>query len=75
MFPDMSPTDGPIIMDEKQTVEMIKETSAKCKVIVLHMDALDHCQTSRTILRNVTNHSAIAHDKLIIPEDGELFSL
>ena len=75
MFPNMSHTDGPIIMDEKQTVEMIKETSAKCKVIVLHMDALDHCQTSRTILRNEANHFAISHDKLIIPEDGEVVSL
>ena len=75
MLPDMSPTDGPIIMDEKQTVKMMQEAPEKCKVIAVHMDALDHCQTSRTILRNEANHSAIAHDKLIITEDGELFSL
>ena len=45
------------------------------KVLAVHMDALDHCQTSRTILRNEANHFAISHDKLIIPEDGEVVSL
>lgn len=75
IFPEMSPTDGPIIMDEKQTVEMVKGVSDKCKVIAVHMDALDHCQTSRTILRNEADHDGIAHDKLIIPEDGEVVSL
>ena len=35
------------------------------------MDAIDHCQTTREILRNEARHRKIDMNRLIIPEDGD----
>lgn len=64
----------PIIMDEAQTMALISE-SGKAKVIAVHMDALDHCRTTRTSLSQKAIESNIGADKLIIPQDGEVIRL
>lgn len=40
----------PIIMDERQTMALLQE-SDDIPVIAVHMDAVDHCMTTREILR------------------------
>jgi len=64
----------PIIMDEMQTMALIA-ASGKAKVIAVHMDALDHCRTTRSSLRQKAAESNIETDKLIIPQDGEVIDL
>jgi L-ascorbate metabolism protein UlaG (beta-lactamase superfamily) len=64
----------PILMDEDQTMALIKE-SGKAKVIAVHMDALDHCRTTRTSLRQKADESSIENGKLLIPQDGEEIEL
>jgi len=62
--------DTPILMDEEQTISLIK-ASGKAKVIAVHMDALDHCVTTRTSLQQKARLLNIEKDKLIVPGDGE----
>lgn len=64
----------PIIMDEAQTMALIGE-SGKAKVIAVHMDALDHCRTTRNSLKQKAVEFNIGKDKLIIPQDGEVIAL
>lgn len=63
-------SDTPIIMNEMQTMALIA-ASGKAKVIAVHMDALDHCFTTRAILKKKASELKIGQDKLIIPQDGE----
>ncbi|MCF2443368.1 MBL fold metallo-hydrolase [Dyadobacter sp. CY345] len=65
---------SPILMDEVQTMALIRE-SGKAKVIAVHMDALDHCRTTRAKLSQMANEMNIAKTKLIIPQDGEILNL
>lgn len=67
-------SDTPIIMNETQTMALIA-ASGKAKVIAVHMNALDHCFTTRAILKKKAAELKIAKDKLIIPEDGEKLTL
>ena len=60
----------PIIMDEKQVMALIQE-SGKAKVIAVHMDAVDHCRTTREVLCKEAKRNNVSADKLIIPKDGE----
>ena len=39
------------------------------------MDAVDHCCTTKAVLRNEAKKMNIGNDKLLIPEDGEIISL
>lgn len=62
---------GPLVMDERQ-VETLLRSWAKGKVIVTHLDCVDHATVSRTDLRN---HFASRTDlvpRLVIPEDGDI---
>lgn len=63
-----------IIMDEAQTMALIAE-SGKAMVIAVHMDALDHCRTTRSSLRLKASELNIGTDKLIIRQDGESIGL
>ncbi len=60
----------PIILDEAQTMDLIWH-SGKAKVIAVHMEALDHCRTTRDSLKQRATDYKIGTDKLIIPQDGE----
>ncbi len=64
----------PIIMDERQVMALIQE-SGNAKIIAVHMDAVDHCLTTRAVLRKEAKKMKIGNDKLLIPEDGEIISL
>ncbi|MBG6234403.1 L-ascorbate metabolism protein UlaG (beta-lactamase superfamily) [Pedobacter sp. CAN_A7] len=64
----------PIIMNEEQTMTLIGE-SGKAKVIAVHMDALDHCRTTRRSLKLKAAEFNFGIDKLLIPEDGEVIKL
>jgi Zn-dependent hydrolase len=75
IIPALSSTFGTLIMNEKDVVSMIKESPSKCRFIAVHMDAIDHCQTTRSILRNEADKAGITKDKLMIPEDGEIILL
>jgi L-ascorbate metabolism protein UlaG (beta-lactamase superfamily) len=66
--------DSPIIMDEMQTMSLISN-SGKAKVIAVHMDALDHCRTTRSSLSKKAAEFKIGTDKLLIPKDGEVINL
>lgn len=59
-----------ILMDEHNVVDLVKY-APNAKVMAIHMDALDHCQTTRTTLRNKAKSE---HINIIIPEDGEVVS-
>ena len=74
-FPEYSKTDGSIIPDEREVVEMLKTLPSHIKLIAVHMDAIDHCQTTRTILRNEIQQHGMDMNRLIIPEDGEIVLL
>lgn len=64
----------PIIMDEAQTMALVA-ASGKAKVIAVHMDALDHCRTTRATLRQQAAARRISPKKLLIPQDGETIAL
>lgn len=64
----------PILMDEEQSMELLK-ASGEAKVIAVHMDALDHCRTTRNSLRQKAGESGFGREKLIIPQDGEVVKL
>lgn len=66
--------DTPILMDEEQTISLLK-ASGNAKVIAVHMEALDHCKTSRSTLKERVNTENIKKDRLIIPKDGEQIRL
>ena len=64
----------PIIMDERQVMALIQE-SGDAKIIAVHMDAVDHCRTTRAVLRKEAKRMNVGSDKLLIPEDGETLFL
>ncbi len=64
----------PILMDEKQTMSLIN-ASGNAKIIAVHMEALDHCVTTRSSLQQKAVENNIPADKLFIPKDGEVLIL
>jgi L-ascorbate metabolism protein UlaG (beta-lactamase superfamily) len=64
----------PIMLNEEQTLALVK-ASGQAKVIATHMDALDHCLTTRASLQSKADEAGIASDKLLIPQDGERIEL
>lgn len=61
---------GPLVMDERQ-IELLLRSWTKGKVIVTHLDCVDHATVSRADLRNHFAHRADLIPRLIIPEDGD----
>jgi len=64
----------PIIMDEKQVMQLIS-ASGKAKIIAVHMDALDHCRTTRLTLSEEAKKNSVGENKLVILKDTEIFTL
>ena len=60
IFPTISKTEGPIIPNEAETMQIIDECSPNTRFIAVHMDAIDHCQTTRAILRNEARHHGVS---------------
>lgn len=71
VFPEISKHFGPIIPDEKEVMTMLDELPSDIRLIAVHMDAIDHCQTTRAILRNEAKQHNADMNRLIIPEDGQ----
>ena len=60
----------PIIMDTAQTL-LTCAAAPKAVVVAVHMEALDHCTVSRSMLRNSADSAGIDPSRLLIPSDGE----
>ena len=71
----LSIEDGTLIMNEKDVVAMVKASPVNTRFIAVHMEAIDHCQTTRSILRNEADRAGISKEKLLIPADGEVIEL
>ncbi len=59
----------PILMPIQEQLDFIR--TAPGKVIAVHLDAFNHCLTTRDILRDAVSREGLSH-KVMIPEDGEL---
>jgi L-ascorbate metabolism protein UlaG (beta-lactamase superfamily) len=59
----------PILMPLNELLDFIK--TAPGKVIAVHLDAFNHCLTTRDILRDAVSKEGLS-DKVMIPADGEL---
>jgi len=60
----------PIIMDAEQTLTTLNASPAAV-VVAIHLEALDHCNVSREMLRQMGDAAAISASRLMIPKDGE----
>ena len=59
----------PILMPLNEQLDFIR--AAPGKVIAVHLDAFNHCLTTRAILRDAVSKAGLSH-KVMIPADGEL---
>jgi L-ascorbate metabolism protein UlaG (beta-lactamase superfamily) len=59
----------PILMPIDEQLDFIR--NAPGKVIAVHLDAFNHCLTTRDMLRDAVSREGLSH-KVMIPEDGEL---
>jgi hypothetical protein len=62
----------PILMPIQEQLDFIR--TAPGKVIAVHLDAFNHCLTSRDILRDAVSKEGLSH-KVMIPADGELMEI
>jgi len=62
----------PILMNLSEQMDFIK--SAPGKVVAVHLDAFNHCLTSRASLRDALSKQGLT-EKVVIPSDGELIEL
>ena len=62
----------PILMPLYEQLDFIR--TAPGKVIAVHLDAFNHCLTSRNILKDAVSKEGLS-GKVIIPADGELLEL
>jgi L-ascorbate metabolism protein UlaG (beta-lactamase superfamily) len=63
-----------IIMDAEQVLGVCR-LAPNAQVIATHMEALDHCMTSRRALHDAARHADISDAQLKIPADGEAVKL
>jgi hypothetical protein len=59
----------PILMPVNELLDFIR--TAPGKVIAVHLDAFNHCLTTRDILRDAVSKEGLS-GKVMIPADGEL---
>lgn len=69
-FPGMRP----IIMDAPQTIQVAK-TAPEATIVAVHMESLDHCGVTRSMLRMEAKKSGVDASRLLIPADGETIIL
>ena len=65
---------GPIVMDAAQTITVC-QAAPSAVVIATHLEALDHCKTSRKDLQLAAEESGIDPHRLLILDDGELVEI
>lgn len=64
----------PIIMDAPGTLAALRaglKAEPEAVVVAIHLEALDHCETSRDELRSLAEKEGVSSAKLFIPADGE----
>ena len=64
----------PIMLNEEQTLTLV-QVSGSAKVIAMHMDALDHCLTTKATLQKAADETGTTSEKLLIPLEGERIDL
>ena len=65
-------TDGlPITMDAEDVVDLRERTDAT--VLAVHVDAINHCLTTREDLRAALDAAAVG--EVLLPDDGETVSV
>jgi hypothetical protein len=57
-------------MDASQTIEAARH-SPDSTIVAIHLEALDHCMTSRQELRNAAAAAGLKSSQILIPQDGE----
>lgn len=62
-----------LLMGEEEIIEIAK-LAPNAKIIAIHMEALDHCTTSRESLRKKASEAGISEEQLIIPVEGEVIT-
>ncbi len=65
---------GLIIMDAAQTVALA-QAAPEARIVAIHLDALDHCHTTRADVRAAAERAGIDPARLLIPADGETLVL
>ena len=65
--------DTAMIMGKEDVLKCV-EFHNKCKVIAVHMDAINHCMHTRAMVREFIKEKKI-EDKVFVPEDGEIVNL
>lgn len=60
-----------ILMDENSVIALAK-FAPNAKIMAVHMEALDHCHTTRQILQDAADAENI---DILIPQDGETMTL
>jgi L-ascorbate metabolism protein UlaG (beta-lactamase superfamily) len=65
---------GPIIMETAQTITVCK-TIPSATVIATHLEALDHCKTTRMALEKTAEEAGIEPSHLLIPGDGKVVEI
>lgn len=63
-----------IIMDALQTVNVAQQ-APDSTIVATHMEALDHCTTTRLALRDAATQAGISEGRLLIPVDGDMLTL
>ncbi|MFC4425483.1 MBL fold metallo-hydrolase [Deinococcus navajonensis] len=63
-----------IIMDAQQTLEVAR-AAPQATVVATHLEALDHCATTRQMLRDAATAAGISSTRLRLPQDGEALTL
>jgi len=64
----------PVIMDEKQTIEVAK-LATKSTIIAVHLESIDFNRATRKSLRKYADENGITKEQLLIPLDGEEIKL
>lgn len=65
---------APIIMDIDDTLRLL-DAAPSATVVAVHLEALDHCTVARATLRQAVEKTGVGGRRLLIPADGEIFSL
>jgi L-ascorbate metabolism protein UlaG (beta-lactamase superfamily) len=63
---------GPILMPVQEQLECMRTSPGK--VIAVHLDAFNHCSTTRAMLQDLISKEGLC-GKVLIPADGELMEL
>lgn len=63
--------DFPVLMNEEQTIK-VTELAPNAKVVAVHLDCIDFCQTTRKSLTKRIIEKNISEDRILIPKDGEV---